>query len=76
MTMDKSLRVKTGGTGNRSVLTRAERIEQLKKEDRWHEGDSPTGLAKVRVFKLTMKKKKKKKVEDDDAEGGDGDAAT
>ena len=65
MTMDKSLRIKSGGVANRSVLTRAERIERLKKEDRWHEGDSPTGLAKVRVFKLVMKKKKKKAAEDE-----------
>ncbi len=72
MTMDKSLRIRSGGTTNRSVLTRAERIERLKKEDRWHEGDSPTGLAKVRVFKLAMKKKKKK-IEEDEDEGGDGD---
>ncbi|MCG8585186.1 MAG: small basic protein [Pirellulales bacterium] len=71
MTMDKSLRVKSGGTTNRSVLTRAERIERLKKEDRWHEGDSPTGLAKVRVFKLVMKKKKKKAKEDEE-EGAEG----
>ena len=68
MTMDKSLRIKSGGSTNRSVLTRAERIERLKQEDRWHEGDSPTGLAKVRVFKLTMKKKKKKAAEDDEDE--------
>jgi len=66
MTMDKSLRIRSGGTSSRSVLTRAERIERLKKEDRWHEGDSPTGLAKVRVFNLVMKKKKKKEEEDDD----------
>ena len=71
MTMDKSLRVKSGGTTNRSVLTRAERIERLKKEDRWHEGDSPTGLAKVRVFKLARKKKKKKAKEDEE-EGAEG----
>lgn len=70
MTMDKSLRIKSGGTANRSVLKRAERIERLKKEDRWHEGDSPTGLAKVRVFKLVLKKKKKKAKEDEDEDNG------
>jgi len=70
MTMDKSLRIKSGMVGSRSVLTRAERIERLKQEDRWREGDSPTGLAKVRVFKLAMKKKKKKKEEDEE----EGDA--
>jgi hypothetical protein len=29
--------------------------------DRWQEGDSPLGLPKVRVQKITMKKKKKQK---------------
>jgi len=51
------------------VLTRAERIERLKASDRWKEGDPPFGLAKVRVYKITMKKKKKKKEEEGAAEG-------
>jgi small basic protein (TIGR04137 family) len=61
MTIDKSLKVRRGGVGNRSVLTRAERLEKLKETERWQEGDSPLGLPKVRVRKLTMKKKKKTK---------------
>ena len=64
MTIDKSLKVRRGGTGNRSVLTRGERLEKLKEADRWQEGDSPIGLPKVRVRKLVMKKKKKKKEEE------------
>lgn len=63
MTMDKSLRVRRGLIRSRSVLTRAERIDRLKASDRWSEGDSPFGLAKVRVYKISMKKKKKKKEE-------------
>ena len=59
MTIDKSLKVRRGGSSNRSVLTRVERLEKLKESDRWKEGDSPFGLAKVRVRKLVMKKKKK-----------------
>jgi small basic protein (TIGR04137 family) len=73
MTMDKSLKVRAGLARDRSVLTRSERIERLKAADRWQEGDSPFGLAKVRVFKLAMKKKKKKKKEDE--EGAEGAAA-
>ena len=65
MTIDKSLKVRRGGTGNRSVLTRMERLEKLKDSDRWKEGDSPLGLPKVRVVKLQMKKKKKKVAEED-----------
>jgi small basic protein (TIGR04137 family) len=74
MTIDKSLRVKRGATRNRSVLTRVERIARLREADRWKEGDSPLGLPKVRVRKLTMKKKKKKK-EEEGAEGAEGTAA-
>lgn len=71
MTMDKSLRVRAGLVRARSVLTRAERIERLQAADRWEEGDSPLGLAKVRVYKLSMKKKKKKKKGEEE----DGDKA-
>jgi small basic protein (TIGR04137 family) len=71
MTIDKSLKVKRGATRNRSVLTRPERLQRLKTADRWQEGDSPLGLPKVRVRKLTIKKKKKKKEE----EGAAGAAA-
>jgi small basic protein (TIGR04137 family) len=76
MTIDKSLRVKRGATRNRSVLTRVERIQRLREADRWKEGDSPLGLPKVRVRKLTMKKKKKKKEEDEGAAAEGTAAAT
>jgi small basic protein (TIGR04137 family) len=68
MTIDKSLKVRRGGSSNRSVLTRGERLEKLKETDRWQEGDSPFGLAKVRVRKLVMKKKKKKEKAEDEGE--------
>jgi small basic protein (TIGR04137 family) len=68
MTMDKSLKVRLGLARSRSVLTRGERIERLKTSDRWKEGESPVGLPKVRVYKLSMKKKKKKKEEEEGAE--------
>jgi small basic protein (TIGR04137 family) len=73
--MDKSLRVRLGLTRARSVLSRDERIQRLKTADRWQEGDSPFGLAKVRVYKLAMKKKKKKKEEEEGAEGAEAAAA-
>lgn len=66
MTIDKSLKVRRGATSNRSVLTRAERLERLKETDRWTDGMSPLGLPKVRVRKLAMKKKKKTKKEDEE----------
>lgn len=70
MTMDKSLRVRKGSSSARGVLSRAERIAKLKEMDRWEEGRSPTGLPKVRVYKMSMKKKKKAKAE----EGAEGAA--
>jgi len=73
MTMDKSLRIRRGLLRSRGVLTRAERLTQLLQAEKWKEGDSPLGLPKVRVFKLSMKKKKKKKEEGE--EGAEGAAA-
>jgi small basic protein (TIGR04137 family) len=75
MTMDKSLRVRAGMARSRNVLTRDERIQRLQAADRWQDGDSPFGLAKVRVYKLAMKKKKKKKKEDEEGEGAEATAA-
>ena len=68
MTIDKSLKVSRGLVRSRSVLTRAERLEKLKEQDRWGEGDSVFGLAKVRVRKLQLKKKKKVKKEEEEGE--------
>ncbi len=69
MTMDKSLRVRRGLIRSRSVLTRGRTLGSPPRADRWKAGDSPVGLPKVRVYKLSMKKKKKKKEE----EGEEGD---
>jgi small basic protein (TIGR04137 family) len=47
MSLDRSLKVKGALTRHRNVLSRAERIEQLKEEERWMEGDPVIGLPKV-----------------------------
>ena len=47
MSIDRSLKIKGHLSRHRNVLTRAERIEKLKDEGRWEEGDSLLGLAKV-----------------------------
>jgi small basic protein (TIGR04137 family) len=57
MTLDKSLKVKRGANRVRNVLTRVERLDRLKEADRWKDGDSPLGIPKVRVRKMTLKKK-------------------
>ena len=71
MTIDKSLRVARGSISNRNVLTRAERLTKLVEEDRWAEGDSPLGLPKVRVEKVSLKRKKKVKQDDGVEDGGE-----
>ena len=47
MSIDRSLKVKGALSRHRNVLSRAERVEVLKEEERWSEGDSLLGLAKV-----------------------------
>lgn len=47
MSIDRSLKVKGTLSRHRNVLSRAERVELLKDEDRWAEGDAVTGLPKV-----------------------------
>jgi small basic protein (TIGR04137 family) len=47
MSIDPSLKIKGALSRHRNVLTRAERIERLKDEERWSEDDSLLGLPKV-----------------------------
>jgi len=66
MTLDRSLKVRAGAIKSRNVLTRAERIAQLQRQDKFNEEDDILGMPKVRVVKVSLKKKKKvKKAEDD-----------
>lgn len=68
MTIDKSLKRRGRLVRSRNVLKRSERIDRLKQEDRWTDGQSPLGLPKVRVLKTVVGKKKKKKKDDSDDE--------
>ena len=47
MSIDSSLKIKGALSRHRNVLSRAERIEKLKEEERWSENNSVFGLAKV-----------------------------
>jgi small basic protein (TIGR04137 family) len=47
MSIDRSFKVKGALSRHRNVLKRAERIDILKDEERWSEGDSLLGLPKV-----------------------------
>ncbi len=60
MSIDKSLKRKTGGNRNRCVLTRVERVMKMKEDGKWNDSISPFGLAKTRVQKVVLKKKVKK----------------
>jgi small basic protein (TIGR04137 family) len=61
--IDKSLRRKGRLVRSRNVLTREERVNQMKFEETWINGQSPLGLRKTRVVKVAAKKKKKAKEE-------------
>lgn len=67
MSIDKSLKRKSRLTGVRSVLTRAERIEQMKNNEQWVDGMDPFGIPKTKVVRLVLGKKKKKKAAEGDA---------
>ncbi len=59
MSLDKSLKSRASLARHRNVLKRAERVEVLKGEDRWEEGQSPIGLPKVANRKARVGKKDK-----------------
>ena len=56
MSIDRSFKVKGALSRHRNVLKRAERIEILKDEERWSEGDSLLGLPKVEHRKTSAGK--------------------
>jgi small basic protein (TIGR04137 family) len=67
MSIDKSLKRKSGMGRVRCVLTRVERITKLTEDGKFPDGRSPYGLPKVRVQKIAVKKKAKEKTEGDAA---------
>ena len=70
MSLHRSLKTTSGALNqHRNVLTRAERIEKLVEQDRFHPGDdSPLGLVKV-ANRAVAKKKKAAKQQDDATTG-------
>lgn len=76
MSIHKSLKIRAALTRTRNVLTRYERILQLRKSGRFtDEETSPYGLAKVRVLKAKKRVKEKKKEEGEAAAAGAAPAA-
>ncbi len=68
MSVDRSLKLKGALVRHRNVLTRAERVQILKDEERWTEEQSVLGLPKVAHRKSAAGKKSK-------AEAAEGAAA-
>ena len=76
MSIHKSLAIKAALVRSRNVLTRYERILQLRKAGKFNEEEnSPYGLAKVRVLKVKKRGKEKKKKEETAAVPGAAPAA-
>jgi small basic protein (TIGR04137 family) len=59
MSIDRSLKLKDALVRHRNVLTRAERIDVLKEEERWTDGTPVLGLPKVAHRKSAAGKKAK-----------------
>jgi len=78
MSVDPSLKIKGALSRHRNVLTRAERIETLKEEERWNEGDSLLGLPKVahRKSHAGRKEAKEKAAEEVTAVEGEAEGVT
>ena len=65
MSIHKSLVTSGGLVRARSVLTRYERIIELRRTGRWSDDASPYGLPKVRVLKVKKRVKEKKKKDEE-----------
>jgi small basic protein (TIGR04137 family) len=74
MSIDRSLKVKGALERHRNVLTRAERVEKLKEEERWEEEQSVFGLPKVAHRKSHAGRKAKDIL--DQVEGAEAAAGT
>ena len=72
MSIDRTLKIKGALSRHRNVLTRAERIEKLKDEERWSEEQSVFGLPKVVHRKSHAGRKIKEELE----KPAEGEAAT
>lgn len=74
MAMHKSLRRKSNMARRRSVLSREERILQMKVDEKWIDGRSPFALPKTRVAVQTVGRKKKKEKKEEEAAPAKGAA--
>ena len=75
MSLDRSLKAANALVRHRNVLTRAERLEKLKEEEKWNESKSVFGLPKVAHRKLETVKAAKAEATDATAAAAAGGAA-
>ena len=71
MSIDKSLVPRNRLKRPRSVLSRAERLEQLEQEGKWVDGNSVFSLPKVKVQVVKKKPKAAEQPEPEAAEGAE-----
>jgi small basic protein (TIGR04137 family) len=64
MSLDPSLKSASSLSRHRNVLTRAERLDQLKEEEKWNESKSVFGLPKVGHRKAAIAKAEKTETEE------------
>lgn len=76
MSIDRSLKAKSALSRHRNVLSRAERVEQLKEDEKWQDGDAVTGLPKVSHRKAATGKKGGAEKTEEAAEGAEVTEAT
>lgn len=76
MSIDPSLKIKGALTRHRNVLSRAERIEKLKEEEKWAEGDPLHGLPKVAHRKTHAGRKAAKDEKAEEAIAAEGTGET
>jgi len=65
VSIHRSLQTKGALVRSRNVLTRYERILELRKDGKWEDDADPYGLPKVRVLKVKKRGKTKKKEEEE-----------
>jgi small basic protein (TIGR04137 family) len=75
MSLDPSLKGANALIRHRNVLTRAERLEKLKEEEKWTEAKSVFGLPKVAHRKMTVAKPVKEEAAEAAAAGTPGAVA-
>ena len=77
MSLHKSLKQKNSLVRRRNVLSRGERLERLKAEETWQEGESSVfGMPKVKVAVIAARRKKEEKPAEEavEGEGAEGEA--